>query len=220
MALFRRAQTPTDEETGSHGRIDAPGPSEVAGADLPPSRMRGSEALYGYVVGLELLVIAVLHLIVRTGKGAPAHPNTALQVIGVVASLAFFAVLQVRSRTIVGFAAIMTAFFVTLPKVPSSLAIANVLALAVPLAYGLILTQRQRRALGATMRGARREARARRGSAGAGSDGGRSRPSGGRDTGGRPGGRGRGKTQAAPVSGPRPSARYTPPKSRRGRAGR
>ena len=45
-------------------------------ANLKPSAMRGNEALWGYVVAGELIVVSILNLMVTHGKGAPAHPNT------------------------------------------------------------------------------------------------------------------------------------------------
>jgi uncharacterized membrane protein YgcG len=194
---------------------------QVPTEELPPSRMRGTESLYGYVVAVELVVVAVLNLTVRTGTGAPAHPQTTLQVIGIAASVALFGLLQVRSRTIVGFGAIVAAFFVTLPKVPNSLSLAHILALAVPLIYGLILTQRQRRATGLA-RGSRRGG----GGSGSGTTENSSRAGGGSGrrgsaaAGGRArnatSGRGRrGKAADPAPTGPRASARYTPPKAKR-----
>lgn len=227
MALFRRGaaaedpaaedevavegQQPAQEEPGTK---EPPGTKkglevEVAEPELRPSRMRGTEPLYGYVVGLELLVVAIIQIIVRGGKGAPAHPQTSLQIVAIVASLAFFGVLQLRNRTIVGFAAIVAAFFVTLPRVPNSLGVAHILSLIVPLAYGLIITQRQRKAMVGAARSGRGGGR---GAARAG--GGTRREAGGGAAAGRRPDRRRGKAQPEP-SGPRPSARYTPPKSKR-----
>lgn len=207
MALIRR--TPRTDPDPEAPPTDNPEPElEVVEPEvvdqLPPSRMRGTEPLYGYVVGLELLVVSVLNLVVRTGKGAPAHPQTALQLLGVAAAVAFFGALQIKSRTIVGFSAIVAGFFVTLPKAPTSLSLAHVLALAGPLAYGLILTQRQRRAMGISGRGARR------GRPPVDRGGERGRPATAR----RASSRRSGKAEAAP-SGPRPNARYTPPKTKR-----
>ncbi|HET9077942.1 MAG TPA: hypothetical protein VFN68_13490 [Acidimicrobiales bacterium] len=177
---------------------------------LKPSAMRGSEPLYGYVVGLELLVVAILNLTITHGKGAPTHPPTTLAAVGVAASIAFFAVIQTRNRMAAGFGAIVAAFFVTLPPVPNSMAIAHIFALVVPMAYGLIITQRQRRA---TPKLARRGA-APRGASSSGKGSGRAgaRGAAGTAPAGRRGRRGKGQE---PVSGPRPNARYTPPKSKR-----
>lgn len=204
MALFRRRAPGTLDEpvTG------APVPAEPPGEDLPPSRLRGTEPLYGYVVALELLVVAILNLVITTGKGAPAHPQTALQLVGVIAPLGFAALLRLRNRTLAGFAAIVAAFFVTLPRVPNSLSVAHVFALAIPLAYGLIITQRQRKAMGSAVRGGRRA-------------GGGRRPREDTKAAGPPAARRRrGRADSAPASGPRPSPRYTPPKAKRGKARR
>ena len=181
------------------------------GSGLKPSAMRGPEALYGYVVGLELLVVSVLNLTVTHGPGAPAHPQTTLAALGVAASIAFFAVIRLKNRMAAGFGAIVAAFFVTLPRVPNSLSIAHIFALVIPMAYGLIITQRQRRDTPKVARGARGRAAAGKSSAG--------KPSAGA-AGTAGGGRRRGKKGSEPVSGPRPSARYTPPKSKRKSSGR
>ncbi|MGC8511781.1 MAG: hypothetical protein ACP5P1_01900 [Acidimicrobiales bacterium] len=156
--------------------------------------MRGTEPLYGYVVALELVVVGILNLTVTSGKGAPAHPPTALAGVGVAAAISLFGFLQTKNRVLVAFAVIATAFLVDLPKVPNSLALAHVFSLALPFAYSLILTQRHRK----RMKGELMAARARRPSSPA-----RTRPNA--------------KTKDAPAtpSGPRPSGRYTPPKALR-----
>jgi hypothetical protein len=159
-------------------------------------------------------VVGVLNTTITTGKGAPVHPNTTLDIVGIAASIAFFGVIQTKSRTIVGFAAIVAAFFVTLPKVPDSLAVPHILALAFPLAYGLIITQRQRRAITKATRAGRRG----RNAAGPASPGpGRGAAAGA----GRRDGRGSGgRRRAAPAptpTGPTASRRYTPPKTKRGK---
>lgn len=217
MALFRRGASSSDTNERSDAVqaevVGTPAPSD---AGLPPSRMRGTEPLYGYVVGLELLVVAILNIVITKGKGAPAHPQTGLQILAVAAPLVFVGLLQLRNRTIAGFSAIVAAFFVTLPKVPNSLSVAHVFALAIPLAYGLIITQRQRRAIGNT---ARRGGRASRASSKDVAQGGSARTTGSAEarTDRR---RGRKKGQDAVPTGPRPNARYTPPKAKRGKATR
>lgn len=210
VPLFRRPQSATDSGEAEAGEVIKPEVVDPEEAQLPPSRMRGTEPLYGYVVALELFVVGILNLVITTGKGAPAHPQTGLEIVGVIAPLIFVGLLvRFRNRTIVGFAAIVAAFFVTLPRVPSSLAIAHVFALVVPLGYGLIITQRQRRALGKEMRSGTRKGanRASTGSSARGAEGRADRR------------RGRKRSQPEPT-GPRPSARYTPPKAKRGKAAR
>jgi hypothetical protein len=218
VPLFRRRggdaypPDPPDPESPSDlAETDVP-PSVADAADagleaddaaLPPSRMRGTEPLYGYVVALELLVVAILNVVLRTGPGAPAHPQTTLQLLGIIASVGLFALIRVRNRTIVGLGAIVAAFFVTLPKVPNSLTLPHILALVVPLAYGLIVTQRQRRAIGNTARSGRRAP-------------GGARPAAARSSRGRQDTRRRAAKAPAVASGPRRSARYTPPKAKRG----
>jgi hypothetical protein len=138
VALLRRAQ-----------------PSEVDPADLElkPSVMRGSEAMYGYMVGFELVVVAVLELTVTTGKGAPAHPPTALAGAGLAVSLGALALLRFwKNRTAVAFAVIAAALVVDLPTVPDRLAVAKLFAVFIPLAYGLILIRRQTRSTTARQR--------------------------------------------------------------------
>jgi hypothetical protein len=187
-------------------------------AGLPPSRMRGSEWLYGLVVGLELVVIAIVNLTDHTGKGAPAHPATTLEVVGLIAALAFIGLIWTRHRTVVGIGAIIAAIVVTAPKTPDSLALGHILGLIFPFVYGMVLTQRQRKAMLASGRRGRNRGGADTGQgAAAGDRSGRSRGDDGRST--RTGRRRKSKTPE-PTTGPRPSARYTPPKAKRPNKGR
>jgi len=107
--------------------------------------MRGKEAQYGYIVAAELLLIAILNLAVTHGAGAPAHPQTGKSIAGVVAAAAMFPIVRTGKRMAASFSAIIAAFFVSLPQVPNSLRLLHIFALLVPLAYALLLTQRQRR---------------------------------------------------------------------------
>lgn len=216
MPLFRRPGSPAGAEGDPAVRAEVLDTPTGTDGDLPPSRMRGTEFLYGYVVALELLVVAILNIVISKGKGAPAHPQTGLQIIGLLAPLVLVGLIQSRNRTMVGFASIVAAFFVTLPKVPTSLTVAHVLALAVPLAYGLIVTQRQRRAMGNTARRGGRGATQSTGSRATSGAGGSAGGSGGAN--GRRRGR-KGAKEAVP-SGPRPNSRYTPPKAKRGNSTR
>ena len=212
MALFRRSAPPPpadneydDEEPESPPDAEPEDDREPEDAsepdDFPASRLRGTEPLYGIVVGLELLVVAILNLAIQGGAGAPKHPDTFVMVIGVVASVAFLGLLTVRNRTVASFAAIGAAFFVTLPKVPSSLSLAHIMALLVPLAYALIITSRQRKmAKAAIQRGGNRTPRRTR----------ETRPT--------RAGRSRSATTTRPATrstGRPASGRYTPPKARR-----
>ncbi|MDA8047377.1 MAG: hypothetical protein M0Z30_19430 [Actinomycetota bacterium] len=227
MALLRR-RIPADpdhrigdgsEEPVRAEVVDTPPPFEPPAppdpdADLPPSRLRGTEPMYGYVVGLELLTVGILNLVVRHGAGAPAHPQTALQVVGVAASIAFMGLISVRNRTVAGLAAIFAAFFVTLPRPPNSLQAAHILALVFPLIYGVLITQRQRRAVSRTLGGRRGAARTGMAARARQRDDQQAQARGGERRGrSRRGGKG---NDTAPA-GPRPSARYTPPKAKRGR---
>jgi hypothetical protein len=163
---------------------------EEAEGGLKPSRMRGTETMYGYVVALELLVVSILNLTVTGGKGAPAHPNQALGLAAVVAAVLVFPILTVKSRTIVGVAVIVAGFFVTLPPVPQRLSLAHLFALLFPVIYALVLTQRQRKQANARLKEVRSdrvtEARSARSTA---------------------------RRPAPPVV---KSGRYTPPKAKRG----
>lgn len=164
----------------------------AAATDLKPSAMRGNEYRYGLLVAAELVVVAILNLSVTHGKGAPAHPPTTLALIGLVAALAVFGLLRTDNRMIVGFGSIIAAFFVTLPRTPNSLSIAHLFALGIPLAYTLVLTQRQRKATTTQLR--------------------QNRAAGPRPAAGRAGRR---RKEPQQPEGPRPSRRYTPPKSKR-----
>lgn len=163
-----------------------------------PGRLTRSEAVYGYVVALELLVVAILNLVVTHGKGAPKHPDTVLAVIGVLAAVALVPVLQLRKRTVAAFAAILAAFFVTLPPVPTRLSFYHFFALLIAAGWGLLVASRRRKA--------EKSLRA----AGGGVAARTSQRSG------RPDGRSRRSRKGAPEpSGPQANRRYTPPKARR-----
>jgi hypothetical protein len=174
--------------------------------DLKPSAMRGTEAMYGYVVALELFVVAILNLAVTHGPGAPAHPQTTLALVGMVASVALVAIIQTKNRMIVSLAAIGAAFFVTLPAVPNSLRAVHLLALIVPVIYAFVLTQRQRRATTALNRAGRTaRSNAARAPATKGA------PAEDRNR------RRAGKAKKGAAGAPTASARYTPPKPKRPR---
>jgi len=111
-----------------------------------PSAMQGNEYIYGHVVAAILIAVAIANFIVRHGAGAPKKPQTALEIIGLVAALALLPILQTRNRFIAPFAAVIAAFFVTFPRGPNSIQSLHVLAIIFPLVYALLLTQRQRKA--------------------------------------------------------------------------
>jgi hypothetical protein len=168
---------------------------------LKPTTMRGTEALYGYVIALELVGVSILNLTVTHGKGAPKHASTTLAIIGLAAALALVGVVRLNHRLIVPLAAIVAAFFVTLPKVPNSLSLAHLFGLILPVVYAFVVTQRQRKAATALVR-------ARRASPGKPAPAARRADASPRR-------RGRGRQQGAVQSGPTPNRRYTPPKTRR-----
>jgi hypothetical protein len=176
--------------------------AEVDEADLKPSAMRGTEPLYGYVVAAELLAVAILNLTDTHGAGAPAHPDKVLSVLGILAAAAVVAAIRfTRHRMIVGFVTIAAAFLVSLPKVPDSLEAVHVIAIAIPLIYAFILTQRQNKARMADVK------RARAGESGSG--GARRAEAQGKRS------ERRGRRGMPEPSGPKASNRYTPPKPKR-----
>lgn len=201
MARFRRSAPPAPPADDDELEVASPAErTQVAAPDshLPPSRMRGTEPMYGYLVGLELLVVAVLNLVVTGGAGAPKHPPMALEYGGIAVSAVFVGLLQIRNRTLTGFAALAAAYVVAgLPKVPNRLNVTHLIAIAIALVYAILITQRQRKAMGVTAR------RTRRGGGGAGTG----RPASSRSS--------RRPPEPARSTGPQRSARYTPPKSKR-----
>jgi hypothetical protein len=178
-----------------------PEPEDLA---LPPSTMRGSEAMYGYVVALELVVVSILNLVVTHGAGAPKHPSTSIAIVGLVASIALAGVIRTHHRLIVPFAAIVAAFFATLPKVPNSLSLPHLFALVLPVVYAFVLTQRQRKA---SMTQVRARKQSGSGAAAAAPETRRSSAGGRRPP--------RQSRRAAAVpTGPTKNRRYTPPKGK------
>jgi hypothetical protein len=168
--------------------------------DLNPSDMRSPEPLYGYVVAMELIAVSILNLTLTHGKGAPTHPSTTLSLIGLIASLAVLGIVRTHHRLIVGFAAVIAAFFVTLPKVPDSLSTTHLLALIIPVIYAFVLTQRQRKAATARQRAGRSAS---------------SRPAPAASTATSGSGGRRGRKKASVPTGPTANRRYTPPKAKR-----
>ncbi|HEX4862879.1 MAG TPA: hypothetical protein VFV02_02330 [Acidimicrobiales bacterium] len=184
------------DETGADIPDDGSPPPGDAG--LKPSTMRGSEFRYALGVAVILLVVAVLNFAIRHGKGAPKHPSTGLALVGLAAALAVFPLLRTKNRFIVPFGAVIAAFFVTLPSGPTSLKSLHVLAIIFPLAFALVLTQRQRKA-------ALADARSRAASRSSGPAG-STRPQ-----------RSRRRKKEEEPSGPTANRRYTPPKPKRAR---
>jgi hypothetical protein len=178
---------------------DSTGPDGVQGPspDVKPSAMQGNEFLYGHLVAGILIAIAIANFVVRHGAGAPKKPQTALEVIALVAALALLPILRTRNRFIAPFAAVIAAFFVTYPRGPNSIQSVHVLAIVFPLVYALLLTQRQRKAAIAQAKtgGATRTRPARS----------RRRPKAGSDGGG----------SAGRPNAPTRNRRYTPPKAKR-----
>lgn len=180
MPLFRNPKTETEVD-----------PAEL---ELKPSEMRGSEATYGYVVALELIVVAILELTITHGKGAPKHPQTALAVGGLAVSVVLLVIIALRkNRTLVAFATIVAALVVDLPGVPDRLALSKIFAVFIPLAYGIILIRRRSKSAAARQR------------AGLDPEGPRRSPE---------------KASRAPAAKTVATGRYTPPKAKREDAGK
>jgi hypothetical protein len=178
--------------------------------NLKPSAMRGTEPLYGYVVAAEILVVAILNLTDTHGAGAPAHPQTALAAVGILGAAAVAAAIRfTRHRMVVAFVSIAAAFLVSVPKIPKSLELVHIFAIAIPFVYAFILTQRQNKARATEIR----EARA-AGSGSGGSRAGRTAAARGAETQAQRRER-RGRRGVPEPSGPKASNRYTPPKPKR-----
>jgi hypothetical protein len=180
-------------------------PPPVDDSDLKPTAMRGNELMYGYLIAAELILVAILNLSVIHGKGAPAHPSRAVEIVGLVASIGLLGVLQVRHRIIVPFAMIVVAYLVVYPKTPDSLTLAHLIGLVAPVIYAILLMQRQRKATLARTRSATASGRASRPTPEERRSEALQRRQERRD-------RRRGIT---PAAGPQRSSRYTPPKPRR-----
>ena len=112
---------------------------------MKPTFLRRNELVYGVVVGLELVGAAIVDLAVQTGKGAPKHPNTALEIVGLVLALAFFAILRFRNRTVTAFAAVIAAYVIGLPAVPDSIVSTRIYTFIIPVFYAVWLAIRLRR---------------------------------------------------------------------------
>ncbi len=197
-------------EAGGHLDPDDPEPRAAetyTGPPRKPSTMAWPEPLYGAVVALELIVIAVLNLTVTTGKGAPTHSQTTLSLVGLACAIGFGALILTRNRMVVSFAAIAAGFFVTLPKVPDRVTVFHLFGLIFPLVYAFVLTQRQRKDSAALTK-------ARAAGGGARLTPSESRARAQADRRDRRGRRGR-RSKAAQPAGPAPNRRYTPPKPKR-----
>ncbi len=161
-----------------------------------PNAMTRNESLFGYSAAALVVAAAIFVLTVTTGKGAPAHPSNQAYPIGaLVLGVGALACMRLRNRFMACIVLILGAAAASLPKTPNSLSGVKIIALVVPFAFVLVVSQRQRkaqRALGPTPRA--RGARTRDGP------------------------EARGRRRPAPTRTPaRTSGRYTPPKSKRRR---
>jgi hypothetical protein len=176
----------------------------------PPSRLQGTEPMYGWVVGLEILVVAVIVAFARHGVGAPKHYSTAdtvLIAVGIVAALTYLALLRVRNRTVAAFGAIVAAYIPSLVPGPNWTRDVTEIGLLPPLIYAVVVAQRMRKATKLAM------------ASGKAAGGPSTRTGAGRASGRsareRPAPRTRNRSKQAVASGPPRSARYTPPKPKR-----
>ena len=201
MARFgrRRASVQADDMVdegwpGDEQVVVAP-PAEAATDDLPSSRLRGNEITYGYAVGGIIALAGVLMLVITTGKGAPKHPTTIWPALGVVLGIATILTIRFRNRMLTSLVAIAGGFVSGQARTPNSLSGVKIVALLAPVLYGILVFRRQSKADRALRASQPRMTSAERKAA-----------------------RGRGRTAAAqdePAPGrPKPSGRYTPPKSK------
>lgn len=186
---------------------------------LPPSRLQGTEPMYGWVVGLEILAVSVVVAFARHGAGAPKTVSTAddvLMAAGIALALAYLALLRVRNRTIAAFGAIIAAYIPSLVPGPTWVRDVTEIGLLPPLIYAVIVAQRMRKATKAAMSNPKAQA------------GPSGRPPGTKTNGRasarssreRPAPRSRrGSNQGLTSTGPQRNARYTPPKPKRSPAG-
>lgn len=177
--------------------------------------MQGNEMTLGFAVAAVLVVVPVVFLTVTTGKGAVAHPPTVAPAIGVILALAMAATLRLNNRILTAFLAVTSTLATTSVgnAVPTAVRPLSTVDLVAALVFAMWITLRQSKARNAALAERRKADRAAGGTTGQGGRGGRQ--SAGRSTGGRPAGRrGRKASEAEELTGPPPSARYTPPKKR------
>jgi hypothetical protein len=167
---------------------------------LPPSRARGREVTYGWMVAGLLAVVSILNLTVTSGKGAPAHPQTGLAVAGLIASLVTAATIPARNRLLSPIVAVVAAYLTVMVRTPTSLDGSHILALVLPVVYAILLTQRHRKSQIAANGGRRLTAADRRAASEAKREE-RQREKSSRSKSG--------------TSGPTANRRYTPPKAKR-----
>lgn len=190
----------TDQPTGTPLRrrmfASSSGGSSQDEEDLPSSRLRGNERTYGYAVGAVIAVASIIMLVVTGGAGAPKHPQPIWPVLGLVFGVATIATIRFRNRMLTSLVAIAGGFVSGQARTPNSLSGVKIVALLAPVLYGIMIFRRQSkadRALRASqprMTAAERKAARGRGRGGAAA-----------------------KDEPAPGR-PKPSGRYTPPKSK------
>jgi len=144
----RQVPQDLDDEVDLGDIPPPPAPDDEPDTEAPlPSQMQGSEELYGYIVAAELLLASVISFATRHSAGVPANQiQTWKYVASFAAALALVPVIRTRRRMVAGFASIIAAFVVSLPPGPKSQELVHILVLVIPLAYALLLTQRQRKA--------------------------------------------------------------------------
>lgn len=153
--------------------------------------MQGREPFYGYVVAALIGIAAVLNMVVTIGPRPTTADLIESAVAIALAGALAYTIARYAHRLLSPFVAIIAAFFITLPPVPTTLAVPHLVVLITGLVWFFVVTQRHRQADKALAKsGVRR---------GAGSSAGaRAR-------------RGSKRDQPEP-KGPQANRRYTPPK--------
>jgi hypothetical protein len=219
--MFRRR--PPDD--GSDELTEGDAEVEVVEDDLPPSAMRDTEPMYGYLVAAELAVVGVLNLVVVHGAGAPKHPSRLLEIVGLLGVVGLVGLLRTRNRFAVGTGSMVCSLLLLLPRAPNSLVAVHFVAFLIAAVYGYTLTRRQTKAKQAETKSARPSSRG--GDRGAGRGAGRGAPAAKSrpltaaerraETLARQQERRAKRRGLVTPTGPQKSRRYTPPKPRRAR---
>lgn len=174
---------------GSQDASFAPAPAPENAP--PPTRMQGREPFYGYIVAALIAIAAVLNMVVTLGPRPTTADLIESAVAIVLAGALAYTIARYSHRMLSPFVAIIAAFFITLPPVPTTLSVPHLVVLVVALVWFFIVTQRQRQADKALAKsGVRR---------GAGSSTATRRRRGS-------------KADEPEPKGPPPNRRYTPPK--------
>jgi len=202
VSLFtrrRRSEDPESEDPESGDFEDdfeddltpLPAPKPASG-DLRPIELREWEIPAGYAIAGFIVLLAVLELVITTGKGAPKNPSPILPLLALAIGLVQAATIRFKNRLVTALVGVAGGLLIATTKVPDSLGIPHSLGFLAPLVYAFLVTNRHNRAQ-----------RAQRGP--------RNQP----QRGGR-----RGSKAAPEPTGPKASRRYTPPRPKEDRTRR